>query len=707
MRNLAPHDAPQKLGTQLSFESEGSRRQLSRLYPVKCLIPPTQDIKKYIAVSNGSASPTSVSDAKQTDYYGQVLSEDDAESDNENTDSIPLIEPAPRRARFAEESICACCRFSLLRKSELAILDDYAKHVATQHWSVPYLEKLKVQRIKYKFERLYTDRGHRERWFYGLVMRSRLASVLFLAVVRREKNIVDNEWFTKEAVDVRHRGPSEAQMAARKRARRSGESRRSTSSRDIKSRPGSTQKEQSLRAVPSIIIQPAGEAEEAEKTQEEDKEPVSIQDGVQVSLSLVDGKPSLHRLSKQELQEMSSGDESDEGDRGNRRGKITDQITPAPPTAPASSAVVEVPEPPSIVLFAPDLDNPAPIGDGSGNEFPGIIITTSNTGADPIVLFDPNTEAPHDLNKVDSTASTLAADKGVSWGETQTKAFSTVPEGKSQASSSKAATSTSVESHSNSSTEASTSTTTLVNASAKRPEATLPAHSEGPSTKSIWIIIGWFPAEVSEPIETCVIVQDPGHFLPDLKAHITGLRGWRSVFSFKSVQGFGLYKCRPQQIGHVSHHTTELENLALSLFFQAMKQSYRRAYYQPAVDGHEDEEDDIAFLKRRDSKAWAEWVHKNLNASRSCPFRSQLSLKLVLRWSTTRISIASAVPLLLSFIVGFWYSAAYDDQQTAWTISSFIVTAGAFIIAILAALTSLRDGQATPYPKVVVSDDVV
>ena len=702
MRNLSPYDAPQKLGTQLSFESEGSRRQLSRLYPVKYLLPPTQDIQKYINVSNGLASQTLVSDAKQTDYYGQVLSEDDAESDNEDADSIPFIEPAPRRARFAEESICACCRFSLLKKSELAILDDYAKHVATQHWSVPYLEKLKVQRIKYKFERLYTERGHRETWFYRLVMRSRLASVLFLAVVRREKNIVDNEWFTKEAVDVRHRGPSEAQMTARKRARRSGESRRSTPSRDSKSRPISSQKEQSLRTVPSIVTQPA---DEAEKTQE-DKELVSIQDGVKVSLSLVDGKPSLHRLSKQEQHGMRFGDESDEGYRGRRR-KITDHITPAAEPAPASSAVVEVPEPPSIFLFAPDLDNPAPIGEKSGNGFPGIIDTTSGAGADPIVLFDPNTEAPHDINKVDSTTSTLAADKGVSWGETQTRAFSTVLEGESQASSSKAAISKSVESHSNVSTEASTSTTTLINASAKRPEATLPAHSEGPSTKSIWIIIGWFPAEVSEPIETCVIVQDPGHFLPDLKAHITGLRGWRSVFSFKSVQGFGLYKCRPQQLGHVSHHTTELENLALSQFFQAMDESYRRAYYQPAVDGHEDEEDDIAFLKRRDSKAWAEWVHKNLNASRSCPFRSQLSLKLVLRWSTTRISIASAVPLLLSFIVGFWYSAAYDDQQTAWTISSFIVTAGAFIIAILAALTSLRDGQATPYPKVVVSDDVV
>ena len=107
MRNLSPYDAPQKLGTQLSFESEGSRRQLSRLYPVKYLIPPTRDSQKYIAISKGSFSPNSVSDVTQTDYYGQCISEDDAESDNEDGDSIPLIDRAPRRARFVAESICA------------------------------------------------------------------------------------------------------------------------------------------------------------------------------------------------------------------------------------------------------------------------------------------------------------------------------------------------------------------------------------------------------------------------------------------------------------------------------------------------------------------------------------------------------------------------------------------------------------------------
>lgn len=65
------------------------------------------------------------------------------------------------------------------------------------------------------------------------------------------------------------------------------------------------------------------------------------------------------------------------------------------------------------------------------------------------------------------------------------------------------------------------------------------------------------------------------------------------------------------------------------------------------------------------------------------------------------------IPLLMAFVVGFWYSARSDDPQTAWTIGSFIVTAGAFSIAILAALTRLKDGQVTPYPKVRINDSSV
>lgn len=63
-----------------------------------------------------------------------------------------------------------------------------------------------------------------------------------------------------------------------------------------------------------------------------------------------------------------------------------------------------------------------------------------------------------------------------------------------------------------------------------------------------------------------------------------------------------------------------------------------------------------------------------------------------MRWSRNRLIIAATVPILLSLSIGFYYMYARDDAQTAWTIGSYLITAGAFIVALLAVLTSLQDG---------------
>lgn len=60
----------------------------------------------------------------------------------------------------------------------------------------------------------------------------------------------------------------------------------------------------------------------------------------------------------------------------------------------------------------------------------------------------------------------------------------------------------------------------------------------------IFLVVGWFPGKLQEPFETCVQVQDAKRFLPELHREIRAVRGWRSIFSFKTVQGFGLYKVR-------------------------------------------------------------------------------------------------------------------------------------------------------------------
>ena len=67
--------------------------------------------------------------------------------------------------------------------------------------------------------------------------------------------------------------------------------------------------------------------------------------------------------------------------------------------------------------------------------------------------------------------------------------------------------------------------------------------SEDGMDKPAFVILGWFPKQLLEPLETCVLVEeDRSYFLPDLKKHITALRGWRSLLSFKTVQGFSLYE---------------------------------------------------------------------------------------------------------------------------------------------------------------------
>lgn len=81
---------------------------------------------------------------------------------------------------------------------------------------------------------------------------------------------------------------------------------------------------------------------------------------------------------------------------------------------------------------------------------------------------------------------------------------------------------------------------------------------------------------------------------------------------------------------------------------------------------------------------------------------------MILDWSQRRIAIAALIPLALSLGVGLYYMLINDGVEgtsAAWTISSYIVTAGAFIIALIAILTALKDGQTNMIPKMKVSDE--
>ena len=111
------------------------------------------------------------------------------------------------------------------------------------------------------------------------------------------------------------------------------------------------------------------------------------------------------------------------------------------------------------------------------------------------------------------------------------------------------------------------------------------------------------------------------------------------------------------------------QEMALARFFKATNESYRRAYDVANKDAQ--------FLKRKDSIAWAKWVHKTLNNERSSIFRSDMSLRLILAWSRKRLVFAACIPLALSFAIGMYLMIAKGDVSNAWTVSSYIITAGA------------------------------
>jgi hypothetical protein len=75
------------------------------------------------------------------------------------------------------------------------------------------------------------------------------------------------------------------------------------------------------------------------------------------------------------------------------------------------------------------------------------------------------------------------------------------------------------------------------------------------------------------------------------------------------------------------------------------------------------------------AKAWAAWVQKELNANSLIMFEGKYSLELIYSWSAVRLSVAVITPTLFSFAVGLGYMIKTGDVSTAWTISSYIVTA--------------------------------
>ncbi|KAF2232667.1 hypothetical protein EV356DRAFT_241065 [Viridothelium virens] len=185
------------------------------------------------------------------------------------------------------------------------------------------------------------------------------------------------------------------------------------------------------------------------------------------------------------------------------------------------------------------------------------------------------------------------------------------------------------------------------------------------------LIIGWFSKGSNDPSEKPVKFENDGTFFNQLRKEVRFIRGWREYVSLKSLCRFGLYECDVARGSHVKLNLSKVEENTLSYFFRA----YKTSRWYP--------DNDV-------SNAWTLWVQKNLETN-CAPIESRYSLELIYRWSPVRLSVVVLFPVVFSFGTGLVYMLKTGDVSTAWTISSYIVTAAGVVVALLAILGSLSE----------------
>ena len=176
-----------------------------------------------------------------------------------------------------------------------------------------------------------------------------------------------------------------------------------------------------------------------------------------------------------------------------------------------------------------------------------------------------------------------------------------------------------------------------------------------------YIVIGLIGKEENIPREVVLPTEDLRFFKQIQKAS-NELRGfYRRVLSLKRVVGFGIYEC---YVGEQEHKVIEMDSPTK----RTLDELYRD--YQSGLRDRED--------------AWANWIHENFNQNETDPMSGKYALQPILGWSIPKLAFWGTAPILLSLAIGFWYMFALqpgEDKvavvQTAWTISSYIVTSAA------------------------------
>lgn len=176
-----------------------------------------------------------------------------------------------------------------------------------------------------------------------------------------------------------------------------------------------------------------------------------------------------------------------------------------------------------------------------------------------------------------------------------------------------------------------------------------------------YLVLGLLSTSTSIPKEEMIRIKSSTRVFKELHKAASKLRPWPiRILSLKSESGFAIYECTKQGIHSRIRVDQSTQNILIDMF---------RAYNSDRRD----------FDSR-----WLSFVHKELNNMESNPRLGKHSLQLVLSWSALKLVIWGSTPIILSLVIGFWYmfkSHPGEDPvaivQTAWGISSYIVTAGA------------------------------
>ncbi|KAH0428607.1 hypothetical protein CcaCcLH18_08873 [Colletotrichum camelliae] len=194
-----------------------------------------------------------------------------------------------------------------------------------------------------------------------------------------------------------------------------------------------------------------------------------------------------------------------------------------------------------------------------------------------------------------------------------------------------------------------------------------------------YLVVGIRTSDDSAPRERVLRISSDGDMFKQIRNTIGEFRPmYRRLLSLKGVSSFGIYQCFIHSDDHAPRQLDRETQRSLELFFAAFRSGGN---------------------KKHGNHRWIQWVHQEFNSASVDPAEGKYTLELKLDWSAPKFVFWGMAPILLSIVIGLWYMLKPLEEgadyiavvQTGWTIASYIVTAAAILLGILAAITQFGD----------------